>query len=126
MKASKGLVALGLISSLIYPGTAYAARGMVTNMGSANVPYRYAATHHGDNQLTFKDNSVLRLTRRSHTLIVKVTDVCDGSGCRMLDISLAGFKHLGFSATQGVGRVNVGCGRGGHVPMRKCLAGEDK
>lgn len=102
--------------------------GIATNMGSlSSVPYGYAATHHGDSQWTFKDGAVLLVSGRgSRTLVVRVVDVCAGSSCRMLDLSLAGFEHLGYTASQGIGRVSVSCGRAGFQPIRKCLAGEDK
>lgn len=97
----------------------------MTHMGSVNVPYAYAATHHGDSQPTFVQGARLRLEGRGgRHVIVRVSDVCEGSACLALDISRDAFEDLGVSASQGVQRVHISCGRGGHKPMRKCLAGE--
>jgi hypothetical protein len=44
----------------------------------------------------------------------------------MLDLDEEGFKALGFSTSQGVGKVTAYCGRGGYKPMRNCLMGDSK
>ena len=104
-------------------------RGTVTHMGyTSGLPggVHYAATHHGDGKPTFVRGSRLRLKKNGHYLVVRVVDTCNGPTCRMLDLSSAGFRRLFGSTSQGVGRVTVYCGRGGHKPMRICLAGEDQ
>jgi hypothetical protein len=106
-------------------------RGAVTHMGyTSGLPggVRYAATHYGKRKgtWTFKHGSRLRVEHRKRHIIVRVVDTCAGDACKMLDLSLAGFSRLFGSGSQGVGRVTVRCGRGGHKPMRRCLVGEDK
>lgn len=100
--------------------------GQVKHMGSVGVPYRYAAAHHGDGEWTFKQGVVLRLEGRGGRVVfVKVQDVCEGEACVELDISQAAFVDLGFG-NGGIGKVFISCGRGGHKPVRRCIAGEDK
>ena len=98
-------------------------KGAVTYFGG---PIHGAATHHGDSKPTFVQGAALRLTRRGRVFIVKVNDVCAGSGCKVLDLNPHAFDALGIPRSRGVGRVKIACGRAGHKAMRKCLAGEDK
>lgn len=112
------LVALGIWTQ------AGARKATVTWIGGQSA--HYAATHHGDNKPTFVQGSVLRLEKGRKVHIVRVTDVCAGSGCRTLDVSPLAFDALGIPRGRGIGRVELSCGRGGHKRMGKCLAGEDQ
>lgn len=85
-----------------------------------------AATTHGTRNLTFEDGAVLLLEHHGNRFRVKVTDTCDGSACRDLDISQQGFRALGIPVGAGVGKVRISCGRSGNKPMNRCTAGEER
>ena len=83
-----------------------------------------AATTHHSNDLTWKQGSVLRLEKGTRHFVVRVTDYCEGDSCQDADVSPTAFTALGVRTSAGVARVRFYCGRGGHLDIHRCLAGE--